>query len=57
MILSPQRERDRHGIEVDRGPPRDLIAIPMQLVMMEPAYRDRKLITDLAPERARLSKA
>ena len=53
----PEREGDRHGIEVDPGPPRDLIAVAMQLAMMQAAQGNRELVADLAPERARLGKA
>jgi len=45
---SPKRERDRHGIEMDSGPPRRLIAVPMQFAMVEAADRNGKLVADLS---------
>ena len=52
---SPKREGDRRGIDV--GPPCRLIAVPVQLAMMEATNRDREFIADLAPECPWLGKA
>jgi hypothetical protein len=38
------------------GPPRDLVAMAMQVQMMIPAQRDGEFVADLASERARLDK-
>ena len=54
---SPKRERDRHGIDFEPGPPYCLIAVPVKLVMMEATHRNRKLIADLAAQRTRLRKS
>jgi hypothetical protein len=42
---------------MDSGPPRRLIAVPMQLVVVEAADWNRELVADLSPESARLRKA
>jgi hypothetical protein len=33
--VSPKRERDRHRIDLDPGPPCSLITVPVELAMME----------------------
>jgi hypothetical protein len=54
---SPKRKGDWHRIDLETTPPRRLITVPVQLSMMQPAERDRKLVADLAPERSGLGKA
>jgi len=54
---APKSECDWHRLNLDRRPPRCLIAMPVKLAMMQPANRNGKFIADLSPERARLGKA
>src|SRR4051812_22042826 len=44
---------------IDAGPrpPGPLVTVSVNLAMMQPAYRDGELVTDLKPNRARLRKA
>jgi hypothetical protein len=41
---------------MDPGPPRSLVAVPVQLAMVEAANRDGEFVADFASERARLGK-
>ena len=50
----PKAECDRKRIDIGRGPPRGLIAIAVQLPVMEATDRDGVFVADLAAERARL---
>jgi hypothetical protein len=54
---SPKRERDRHRIDIDPGPPCRLVTVPVKLAMMEATNRNRELVADLAAQRPRLRKA
>ena len=53
----PQLKRDGRRIDGDPGPPRRLIAIAMQLAMMEAANRNGVFVADFPPECAGLSEA
>jgi hypothetical protein len=52
----PKGERNRHGIDLDPGPPCRLITLPVKLAMMQAADRNHELIADLAAQRTRLRK-
>src|SRR5664280_1349095 len=48
--------RDRQRIDLYPLPPCRLVAMPVQLAVMDTAYRDGELVADLAAERPRLGK-
>ena len=53
----PQRERDGQWIDADSSPPRGFIAVGVKITVMQSTDRDRVLVTDLAPNCARLGEA
>ena len=53
----PEFERDRHGIDVDTGPPCCFVAFMMKLAVVDSAKRDRELIRYLAAQCTFLSKS
>ena len=50
----PEPERNRQRIDVERGPPRPLVTLPVKLAMVDAAQRHRELIRYPAAECARL---
>ena len=52
----PQSLRDLSRRDLNVCPPGGLVTVAMQLFVMLTAQWDGKLVTDLAPERSRLSK-
>jgi hypothetical protein len=46
--VSPERERNRHRVNIDPGPPCHLITVPVEFAMVEAANRDREFVADLA---------
>jgi hypothetical protein len=57
LCAPPKRERNRHGIDIESGPPGPFVAVPVKLAMMKATNRNRELIADLAPQRSRLREA
>ena len=54
--MLPEPERDWKRINVEPPPPCGLVARAMKLAVMNPADRDRELVTHSASKRARLCK-
>jgi hypothetical protein len=50
----PELARDRQRIDLDPLPPCGLVAMPVQLAVMDTAHWDGELVADLATERAGL---
>jgi hypothetical protein len=57
VCASPKRECNQHRIDLEAGPPCPFVTLPVELAMMQAAYRNRELIADFAPQRSRLHKA
>ena len=57
MGAKPQDTGDNSRINLRLGPPCGFIAAAVNLAMVPPTQRHRKLITDLAPESRRLREA
>src|SRR6516164_2631152 len=55
--LSPELLRDKERRNLLLGPPRNFIAAPVERAMMQPAQRNRELVTHPAAERCALGKA
>jgi hypothetical protein len=50
----PKSERNRHWIDIGFVPPRALVALTVELAMMDAAQRHRELIRHFVPKRSRL---
>ena len=57
MCASPERERNRHGIDIEAAPPCRLVTLPVELAMMKATNRYCEFIADLASQRSRLREA
>ena len=55
-MLGPKLACDRKRGDLQVGPPGELVAVAVQLLMMLAAQRHREFVTDLAPECSRLRK-
>ena len=57
MRSSPKLKRDRQRVDTDPRPPRGLIAVALQLPMMEPANGNCVFVADFSAWRPRLGEA
>jgi hypothetical protein len=53
----PKTERDRHGVDFDRRPPRGLVARAVQFAVMKPTDRDGVFVADFPAEGSGLGEA